>query len=303
MKCPHPITLKGDNSNEARIRRIIQGQNDIQGSYQVPCGKCYVCLGKRRADWAFRLHAEALASDTTDTLFITITYDDESVVQVDYLVRKRELQTLFKELRNSGCMFKYYAIGEYGSHTHRPHFHAMIFLKAKDGLVTDRVQFVNNLEYYWQVFDSKNSPVKSKGFIKVDDISPARVNYVLHYHIRPKEVPGEAPELYETNKDGQPVLVGKPFAISSQGLGLEFISNPALLETLRNSDEMVVHDMFQRSGRLPRYYRKKFGLQTTDKMIDQRPWPTNHEGNFNYLWSYRDLMKDKFKKYNVQEKF
>lgn len=301
MKCPHPITLKGDNSTEARIKRLKEGKNDLQGSYQVPCGKCYICLGKRRADWAFRLHAESIASDTIDTLFITITYNDDNIG--DNLVKKKDLQNLFKELRSSGCMFKYYAIGEYGTHTHRAHYHCMIFLKAKEGIITDRVQFVNNLEYYWQEFDNAKRPIRPKGYIKVDNITPARVNYVLHYHVRPKEVPTDVKEIYERDNSGNIRQAGKPFAISSQGLGLEFISNPKLIETLKDSNEMIVHDMFYRSGRLPRYYRKKFGLQKLDQQIDASPWPRHHVGDYNYLNSYRNIMKRKFEKYNIQEKF
>lgn len=297
MKCPNPITLKGDNSNEARIKRVLDGKNDLQGSYTVPCGKCYACLGARRSAWAFRLHAESMATDTVDTLFITLTYDDTSLAARDSILHKEDLQALFKRLRRSGNMFKYYAIGEYGSHTHRAHYHMMVFLKAKDGEITDRLTFVYHLQTQWPY-----------GFIKVDDISPARVNYVLHYHVRPKEIPYECPQVYSYDKKGNLKQDGKPFAISSQGLGLEFITSKAVQDKLKNSDDLVVHDMFYRSSILPRYYRKKMHIEKYGQLIDMSPFnnlPKKYakRTDYNYLFSYRDFMQRKFKKYNIQEKF
>lgn len=297
MKCPHPITLKGDNSHEARVKRLLEGKNDLQGSYVVPCGKCYACLGSRRSAWSFRLHAEAMATDTVDTLFITLTYDDPTLSSRDCILHKEDLQLLFKRLRKSGLRFKYYAIGEYGTHTHRAHYHMMVFLKAKNGEITDRLTFVYYLQKNW-----------SFGYLKVDDISPARVNYVLHYHVRPKEVPYDCPQVYSYDKKGNIRQDGKPFAISSQGLGLEFFMSKGVQEKLANSDDLVIHDMFYNRSILPRYYRKKFGITQLGQMIDMSPWlnlPKKYakRNDYPYLFSYRDFMQRKFKKYNLQEKF
>lgn len=314
MKCPHPITLKGDNSHEAQLTRMLEGKNQFQGPYTVPCGRCYACLGSRRSSWAFRLHAESMATDTVDTLFITLTYDESALAARSFLLCKKDLQALFKRLRKNGNHFKYYAIGEYGTHTQRAHYHAMVFLKAvKDNEgnvdITDRVKFVHNLQFYWQEFECRRPTGKSLGFIKVDSISPARVNYVLHYHVRPKEIPDSCPQVYGYDKKGNLKREGKPFAISSQGLGVEFFQSPGVQEKLNSDpDNYLISDMLYHRSVLPRYYRKKFGLVSLDQKIDSSPWqdiPKKYakRNDYNYLFSYRDFMKRKFLKYNLQEKF
>jgi len=93
----------------------------------VPCGRCAFCLATRRSDWATRLHYEAKCH--LKSQFVTLTYSDNnlrwknSVSQLD----KRDLQLFFKRLRKAGYSLRYYAVGEYGSKTFRPHYHAILF--------------------------------------------------------------------------------------------------------------------------------------------------------------------------------
>ena len=61
-------------------------------------------------------------------VFVTLTYSNE-YLPPHYSLRKKDLQLFFKRLRKHFTLskIKYYASGEYGEETHRPHYHAVIF--------------------------------------------------------------------------------------------------------------------------------------------------------------------------------
>lgn len=64
----------------------------------------------------------------SDAVFITLTYADEYLPENGAL-DKRDLQLFLKRLRKrlAPRSFRYYACGEYGSKTMRPHYHAILF--------------------------------------------------------------------------------------------------------------------------------------------------------------------------------
>lgn len=58
--------------------------------------------------------------------FITLTYADEHLPG-DFSLDKSHLTKFFKRLRKNIGPFRYYACGEYGDLTQRPHYHACLF--------------------------------------------------------------------------------------------------------------------------------------------------------------------------------
>lgn len=115
--------------------------NSPKGRIFVPCGKCNFCLSNRRSEWTFRLKVEQKASKTA--FFLTLTYSPENYPE-DGKLKKRDLQLFFKRLRKEQDKLlvrlgsskneplkwpkiKYYACGEYGTETHRAHYHAIMF--------------------------------------------------------------------------------------------------------------------------------------------------------------------------------
>lgn len=60
--------------------------------------------------------------------FLTLTYDQQSV-PVDYSVKLRDWQLFMKRLRDhvQPLRIRFYACGEYGDRSLRPHYHALIF--------------------------------------------------------------------------------------------------------------------------------------------------------------------------------
>lgn len=100
----------------------------------VPCGKCLPCLVRRQQDWTFRLQKERDVSSACH--FITLTYDDSTVPRETMdngrdinVLRKKDLQLWIKRLRKHihPARVRYFACGEYGSKTLRPHYHIILY--------------------------------------------------------------------------------------------------------------------------------------------------------------------------------
>lgn len=101
----------------------------------VPCGKCPECRKAKVNSWLFRLDKELERS--TNPLFITLTYSDDNLIWTNdgkQTLYKKDLQDFFKRLRHhhnknqlNATKIKYYAVGEYGSKTKRPHYHIIMF--------------------------------------------------------------------------------------------------------------------------------------------------------------------------------
>ena len=91
-----------------------------------PCGSCTGCRLEQSRQWAVRcFHESQLHKDNS---FITLTYNPENL-PADNSISKDELQRFFKRLRRKiePKKVRYFACGEYGDKTERPHYHAIVF--------------------------------------------------------------------------------------------------------------------------------------------------------------------------------
>ena len=117
--CLTPIYLKKE--------KIIQKLKDSYHMQQVPCGRCIECLKLRVNSWYVRINEELKISSSA--YFVTLTYEHEPITPdgeptLDY----RDIQLFMKRLRK--CQdekIRYFIVGEYGSKTGRPHYHALLF--------------------------------------------------------------------------------------------------------------------------------------------------------------------------------
>ncbi|AXL14883.1 replication initiator protein [Microviridae sp.] len=98
---------------------------DIGGNLH-PCGRCMPCRINTKRMWTGRIIGESVAYKNNST-FLTMTYDEEHKPK-DNSLSFRDLQGYLKRLR-SGSLgeLRYFAVGEYGDKTARPHYHAIIF--------------------------------------------------------------------------------------------------------------------------------------------------------------------------------
>jgi hypothetical protein len=103
---------------------------------QFGCGQCMHCRFNRRRIWTHRIILEALVHPKAS--FLTLTYNDDNLPKDGSLVPS-DLQLYFKRLRKRvGGGIRYFAVGEYGDESWRPHYHAAIYgLDRLDGPVMD----------------------------------------------------------------------------------------------------------------------------------------------------------------------
>lgn len=91
---------------------------------QVPCGTCILCREEQARQTAVRITHEATCHAANS--FITLTYNNANLPKygsLDY----GHLEKFWKRLRKQIGELRYYAVGEYGDRTFRPHYHACIF--------------------------------------------------------------------------------------------------------------------------------------------------------------------------------
>lgn len=192
--------------------------------FEIPCGYCDGCRIDRSREWANRCMLELQYHDSA--YFITLTYNDDHVpvsyyadpetgeAQESLTLCKRDWQLFMKRLRKAfpDDQIRFYACGEYGSQTFRPHYHAIVFGLHLHDLVP--VQDVQRGELGYQYFSSESlqrcwsvvecsrvqgeydSPVRSPiGYVMVGRVTWETCAYVARYVL--KKQYGQDAQVYQ----------------------------------------------------------------------------------------------------------
>lgn len=138
MSCYRPLLGKFQGYEEGKAQYKILPCSGIPAEYpdiNVPCGHCVGCRLDKSRQWADRMMLELDHSKTA--IFVTLTYDPLNVPvacalddgSVLFTLNKRDVQLFMKRLRRTfdGREIRFYLAGEYGSQTHRPHYHVILF--------------------------------------------------------------------------------------------------------------------------------------------------------------------------------
>ena len=136
---------------------------EVEGKL-VPCGRCLNCRINRQRDWTSRILMEQVTHQGP-AYFVTLTYDDNEVPKtIDHVctLRKSAFTKWVENSRLRSGAFRYYAVGEYGDRTMRPHYHMAIFPRS-DSQAADLVDG-------WK-----------KGFTSSTELSPQRAAYLAQY--------------------------------------------------------------------------------------------------------------------------
>lgn len=123
---------------------IIKKEYPYLGSLmqQVPCGKCINCRLAYSRDWANRCMAELKTAQ--NAYFLTLTYDNEhlefapyvdpetGVLETRPVLVPEHLQRYLKRIRRAAERrgfgnIRFFACGEYGEETQRPHYHVILY--------------------------------------------------------------------------------------------------------------------------------------------------------------------------------
>lgn len=144
MACYHPIPIHQDRpgakvtlwprSTKGRTTDLNTGAYNETGA--IPCGTCIGCKSARAHHWAVRCQHEA--EQYTNSIFLTLTYDDDHLPTAGYLdalafqkFLKRARKRAQSHPDDLGCdqsrRLRYFGCGEYGETNGRPHYHAIIF--------------------------------------------------------------------------------------------------------------------------------------------------------------------------------
>lgn len=219
-----------------------RGSNGNQ--IKLPCGRCIGCRLDHGQMWATRMLHELLYHDRA--CFITLTYSDENLPPSQSL-SKRELQQFFKRLRKHLQVRKirYYACGEYGEQTLRPHYHAVIFGWEPDDLKTYGPSRGGSklLEKIWGL-----------GLVSVGPVNYQTCAYTARYVTKKVSGPQAAPYYERMHRDtGEIVQVLPEFALMSRrpGIGSRYFDDYG--HQLNHDDFIVVNG---NKAKVPRYYDK-----------------------------------------------
>lgn len=140
-----------------------------------PCGQCIACRVIKGRKWSARIEMESLTNYhhfAQESYFLTLTYNDDSLPHTldsdaapVSTLRKEQLRTfLKKQVRSSEGTLRYYAVGEYGDLSGRPHYHAAIFPRT--------VSDVQKLLDDWK---------DDYGYVYAATITPERARYLAGY--------------------------------------------------------------------------------------------------------------------------
>ena len=115
------------------------------------CGQCTPCRINQRRKRTARVLLEATGTNGP-VAFVTLTYNDENCpheLDITHLRRFIESYRRYRKRNNLRGMVRYFAAGEYGTKTGRPHFHVMLFGHETRYIFRDGRQYDPVIESSW----------------------------------------------------------------------------------------------------------------------------------------------------------
>jgi hypothetical protein len=159
MPCHHPVhAWRGQVTGTIYFTRPDpRSKSEV---IQLPCSKCLGCKTAAAQAWALRCHLEL--RDHEKATFATLTYDNKHLPPT---LTKRHLQLWLKRFRKAlgpARPIRFFASGEYGEQTARPHYHAILY-----GVGAGDKDIIQDT---WQL-----------GNTRAEKINPARIAYCAGY--------------------------------------------------------------------------------------------------------------------------
>lgn len=138
----------------------------------IKCGKCKECLNEKKISMYYKIKKEIELNK--DNIFITLTYDNENIKDLN----KKDIQDFLKRLRKKTKeKIKYFCVGEYGENTKRPHYHMIIFNYKPNDL-----EETNDTKSGFKQYNSKSlNKIWGKGLTRISIMQKGLINYILKY--------------------------------------------------------------------------------------------------------------------------
>lgn len=243
MPCYGPLTAYRPrrllaNGQVNPDRNLVFKKTDAESGIpiNIPCGKCVGCRLEQSRQWAVRcMHEKRLHNAST---FVTLTYDNKHLPPNNSLV-KPDLQNFMKRLRHeTGPGLRFFACGEYGDKSNRPHYHVLLLNASFD----DQKVATTGPDYSLYTSD-KLSKLWTFGNHVLGDVTFESCAYVARYCLK-------------KNQNGKTVSDGRSpeFLVMSRrpGIGADYFN--------KYTDELLSHDTIIVNGvpaALPRFYDNK----------------------------------------------
>lgn len=256
MPCYKPVPVwRSRLENPSGKRSIVFSENlGIDGTRtDIPCGGCIGCRLDRAAEWQARLIHESKMH--TASCFLTCTYDDDHLPK-DGSLNKKHFQDFLKRLRkhtNGGIRF--FACGEYGDQTRRPHYHALIFgydfadkRRYSRGAKGDVLHTSETLHKLW-----------GHGQCLIGAVSPDSCGYVARYIM--KKVTGQMAKDHYTTVN---TTTGEVYDLLPEYIHMSTRPAIGLNFYEKFKDEIIKSDFVLVKGKkrkTPRYYDKRLEKQ------------------------------------------
>lgn len=265
MACYQPLKAYRPLSNLDGGRMVFDSSKALNPSnpVMVPCGGCIGCRLDRAGDWAMRCMHEAQMHP--ENCFITLTYDDKYLPE-DYSVHIRTFQLFMKKLRKhyQPKKIRFYACGEYGPQTLRPHYHALLFNHD----FTDKKLYKKNHQNE-QLYSSPTlEKIWGYGFATIGDVTYQSAGYCAQYIM--KKIGGERKLTHYSRThpvNGLTVQVDPEFHLQSSRPGIGAAWFDEYKSDCFPSDFLVVDG---RQHRVPAYYSKKLSEEELTKVKRRR---------------------------------
>ncbi|ALS03685.1 VP4 [Gokushovirus WZ-2015a] len=224
---------------------------------KLPCGKCPGCLLERSRQWAVRCMHESKMHPYSS--FVTLTYRDDRIPPGGSL-RKRDLQLFMKRLRKKYGKVRFYACGEYGTGTKRPHYHLLLF-----GLRFDDLQRIGTAKGGEPLYCSdKLAEVWPDGYNFIGQVTFESCQYVAKYILKKVDNATKTPDYLTVMTAYGEVIVREPeFTVMSRrpGIGMDWFD--------QYHSEVYAYDSVISNGheaKPPRFYDVKYELLDFEAM-------------------------------------
>lgn len=220
MSCYRPLVGIPDGFTEnGKVHYAIKGNLDLPfvrkehpDAVLIPCGKCIGCRLDYSRSWADRMMLEL--ETAKKAIFVTLTYRNQFahateyeyatapddcyfpigqgerldgshlLMPVSFTLDKRDFQLFMKRLRRNklfeGVKLRFYAAGEYGESTYRPHMHFILFGVGLDDIPDLHSFGVNEFGQTYYLSDTF-ARIWRNGFVLLSDVSWQTCAYVARY--------------------------------------------------------------------------------------------------------------------------
>jgi hypothetical protein len=255
------------------IRKKTKDMRNQNSHVQVPCGKCPPCLKRKASHWSFRLNQETKVSSSA--CFITLTYETPPLtITGAQTLKKKDFQDFLKRLRKTTLnKLKYYACGEYGGSTIRPHYHAIMF-----NLPQSYIDNPEKLEKIW-----------THGHIHIVPSNQLTIAYVSGYVLKGGYTPTD--EINFDTGEITPDSRLKEFSLMSKKMGLNYLT-PQMRQYYKSRKIAAIIGDNGNIKSMPRYFKDKIFTKQEKHEINEE-WKAIRELDFNGYIDHTDEVEHK----------